>query len=1015
MKRFRISATILLVIIATGLLGGLFLDKSLPTQAANSPNNGVVPDKSGNPEVIRFYFNSRQELDAVSSELDIWEVHQDLGYAVAEMLPAQQQWLQALGYRVEVDAEKTALLQSPNAVLDPNFAYFDNYFTNPYDKYIVNFMQDINTAYPDITELIDIGDAWLGAVGGGYNRNLVVMRITNEDPQYGNILSKPPFFLLAGIHAREVAIPEIAMRYIAYLTTGYLDMGGYDVDADVTWLVNHNVVYILTTVNPDGHVMNEQDINNFWRKNVDNDDGCGDPNSWGVDLNRNSSFKWGCCGGSSGSPCAETYRGWTRASEPETDFFQTYFASVIQDQNGPNGDDEYPPAAPDDTTGIFITLHSYADLVLWPWGHTSTTAPNGSQMQTIGRKFAYYNGFTPQQSWYLYTTDGTTDDWTYGKFGVPSYTFEIGPDYGSCGGFFPAYNCIDGTGGAPRNFWGENRPALLFAHKIARTPYLTSYGPDTQNLGVDPYSVVPGDPINLSGNIMDHRYIDPVYPISAAEYFIDAPGADGAGIAMSPSDGNWGGTSENVQAVVDTTGLTPGRHYILVHGLNNQGDWGPFTAIFINVLDLAYGVSLQPESQAGQADLGQPITYTLQVNNIGQNTDTYSMTYNSNWPASGPASVGPLNSGENAAIDVVVTIPLTATPGTSDLATITATGTGVSDSAFITTTANLYDPLLTPTTQSGEGYPGNDVIYQLQVTNNGNITDTYDLSASGAWTTTLPATLGPLAAGDSAEFPVNVIIPPTAMPGDNALSTITLTSQGNGSVSRTAEITTTSLLRGPVAVAPVDSASADPGSQVSYTIIITNVGDVTDTYGIITQSGWDTQAPTTTIPLATGESTSLEVTVTVPISALAGVQDIAEIQFNPQQPNTLPASVILTTTANQIYGLSVNTDALTQYGRQGQQVLYTFELTNTGNGMDWFDLTISSTWTAGFSTPVGPLDAGESTVVTLTITIPLDAASGEVNDATLTVTSQGDSAQSRDVSLTTYVWYSTFLPLTFKK
>ena len=73
--------------------------------------------------------------------------------------------------------------------------------------------------------------------------------------------------------------------------------------------------------------------------------------TFGVDLNRNHSFKWGCCGGSSSDPCGITYRGPQAASEPETQAFQTHFASVLRDQNGPNGDDELPPAAPITTTG----------------------------------------------------------------------------------------------------------------------------------------------------------------------------------------------------------------------------------------------------------------------------------------------------------------------------------------------------------------------------------------------------------------------------------------------------------------------------------------------------------------------------------------------------------------------------------------------------------------------------------------------------------------------------------------
>jgi carboxypeptidase T len=1019
MNKFRFLVITLLVLGAIGFLGGLLLSSNKPTVASDSPTTGLVLEETDQPEVIRFYFNSRAELDAVSGELDIWEVHHDLGYAVAAVSFAQKQWLELSGYRVEVDAEKTAQLQAPTAALDPRFRYFDDFYTNTNGLYMVNKLQEVNTNYPNITELIDIGDAWTGEVGGGYNRDIWVLRITNEDPAYGDIADKPPFFLFANIHAREVTTPEMAMRYIQYMTSGYNDVGGYNINADVTWLVNHNVLYVLVSENPDGHVINEQNINNYWRKNVDNDDGCPYSSSWGVDLNRNSSFFWGCCGGSSGNPCDELYRGPSSASEPEVYYFQNYFSQIFQDQNGDNGDNEYPPAAPDNTTGIFITLHTYSDLVLWPWGHTNTPAPNSTQLRTIGRKFAYYNGATPQQAYQLYATDGTTDDWTYGKFGVPSYTFEIGPGYGICGDFFPSYDCMEGTNGAPRNFWAENLPAFLFAHKIARTPYMTAYGPDTQNLMVDPYSVVRGLPLNLSGNIQDHRSNgDTPKAIAAAEYFIDAPGEDGTGISMLPVDGDWGDMSEDVQAEVDTLLLSEGKHYILVHGQNVEGKWGPFTAIFFNIELPEYMALLSPDMNFGQADPGSVYTYTLQLTNIGTLSDTYALSADSNWPIVLPASIGPLENMESASFDVVVSVPVTATNGETDAAMVTVTGTGNVVTSVLTTTANFYDPNLAPVSQEGQGYPGLDVVYTFQVENNGNFTDTFDVTASGIWTTTAPASIGPLASGESANLVVTVTVPLTALPGDADTSIVTITSQGDPAQVRTATLTTTSLRRGPDA-APLDgfdSASIDPGSMVTYTIVVTNIGDVADTYSITVQAEWETQAPTSTISLNPGESTTVDVIVKAPADAKAGASDTATITFSSAKPATYPASVELVTIVNTIYGLTTQVDTLVQSGRPGQIVTYTLQVFNTGNITDTFDITVTNTWGVEFSAPVGPLAVGESAVVEIVITIPLEAVNGAEDVAEVTITSQGDASQMNLISLTTKtVWYSTFLPLTAKQ
>jgi carboxypeptidase T len=559
-------------LITTLLAGGLVIPGVPANTWAAAP---------GQPVVVRLYVKDREHLNAVAGQLDIWETHPESGYVVAAVTPNQYRWLEGLDYRQEIDVARSASLD-PQAPLDPRFYYFDDHYTNANDRYVVDFLQQTESTYTNLTELMDIGNAWLAGQQGEHHRDVWVLRVTNEDPAYGPIDEKPAFFLMAAIHAREAVAPELAIRYIEVLTGGYEGQGGYGTDADVTWLVNHSVAYVLVMQNPDGYAVNEQNAGASRRKNLDWDDGCSLPSSWGVDLNRNHSFLWGCCGGSSSDPCSYNYRGPAGASEAETLAFQSFFTSVMEDQNGANRDDAVPAAAPAGTSGIFVSLHSYGDLVLWPWGFEGHgTSPNHEQLRTIGRKFAYYTGYDPSGSiWYA--VDGATDDWTYGKFGIASYTFEVGPSEGACSGFMPPYDCVDGHSG--RDFWAENRPAFLYAHKIARTPYITAYGPDTGDVAATPARASPGTAVTLTATIADQRYgADLPQPIAAAEYFLDAPGVDGTGVAMLPGDGTWGGVSEDVETVVDTTLVPLGVHYLLVHGRNGSGDWGPFSAVFLTV------------------------------------------------------------------------------------------------------------------------------------------------------------------------------------------------------------------------------------------------------------------------------------------------------------------------------------------------------------------------------------------------------------------------------------------------
>jgi uncharacterized membrane protein len=622
---------------------------------------------------------------------------------------------------------------------------------------------------------------------------------------------------------------------------------------------------------------------------------------------------------------------------------------------------------------------------------------------------------------WLYTVDGSTDDWVYGKLGVAAFTYEIGPTYGSCGDFFPAYGCQDGIDGMPRNFWAEMGPSFVYANKIAGSPYITSYGPDTQDLSVNPTSVPAGTPVDLAGTVLDQRYSnDPLRPVTAAEYFIDAPGTDGTGIAMAPSDGSWGGTSEGVEAVVDTGGLLAGRHYILVHGMNDQNIWGPFTAIFLDITTPQYGVMLTPASATAQADPGQTVTYHMQVNNIGQVDDTYDISVTSNWTYSAPSTIGPISAGGNASFDVQVTVPAGANNGESDTATVSVesqASPGVSDSSSLTTTANFYDLTLTPSTAQAQGYPGAQVEYILQLTNQGNITDTFDIQSTSLWTVTVPATVGPLAVGASTDIHVLVDIPSDALPGDSDIANILATSQGDGSKTQVSELTTTAIQTGPFVTPSSDAASGDPGQQVVYSLQLTNYNYIPDTFSLSVDAIWTTDYPTTVGPLGADESTTVLITVTVPVDARGGANDTAVVTFASSIPGIPSATATLVTTANNVYALVAvpEADTLTGSGR-GTTVEYTVFVTNTGNTTDTINIyVLSSNWIVDAPAHVGPLGVGQSATVVITVHIPLDISMGDSNVATLAFVSEGDPMQGRQVHLTTNTfWVSTYLPITLR-
>ncbi|HEV8692316.1 MAG TPA: M14 family metallopeptidase [Ideonella sp.] len=427
--------------------------------------------------------------------------------------------------------------------------------------------QGFTSTYPKLATWTPVGESWEKTQGtGGYD--MAVLKLTNKDTTGPNGEAKPKLFVHSAMHAREYTTAPLSLAFATELLTGY------GKDAEATWILDHHEIHLLLQTNPDGR--KKAEAGSLWRKNT-NKNYCGpNSNSRGADLNRNFTYSWNIThgGGSSGNQCDETYRGPSAASEPETQAVEAYVRTLWPDRRGPNQND----AAPADTSGIHIDLHSYSQLVLWPWGFTSQVAPNGTALQTLGRKFAYFNGYLPEQSIGLYQTDGTSDSVSYGELGVPAYTIEMGTD------FFQSCTAYTNT------IKPANLKALWYAAHVVRTPYQTPAGPDVTKIKLSDNGVPPGTPVTLTATVDDTHYstrngTEPTQNIAAAEAYVDLPpwmpGA--TPIALAAADGAYNAKTEKGTATLATGSLSKGKHLVFVRGKDAAGNFGPVSATFLKI------------------------------------------------------------------------------------------------------------------------------------------------------------------------------------------------------------------------------------------------------------------------------------------------------------------------------------------------------------------------------------------------------------------------------------------------
>jgi murein tripeptide amidase MpaA len=233
-------------------------------------------------------------------------------------------------------------------------------------------------------------------------------------------------------HAREWISVEIP-----YLLAEYL-VENYATDSQVRDLVDQSEIWIVPLLNPDG-LQYSIHFYRYWRKNRrNNGDG-----TYGVDLNRNYGYQWGYDNiGSSPFTSSGIYRGPSAFSEPETQAIRDLF--MLRNFSS------------------LISYHSYSQVILYPWGYTDLPPPDDALLDQIATDMStqmqavngtVYEFFQAGESFYF--TNGDTTDWSYGVYGIPSYTIELPPIDELHGGFFNAEEDI-------QEIFNENLPALLY-------------------------------------------------------------------------------------------------------------------------------------------------------------------------------------------------------------------------------------------------------------------------------------------------------------------------------------------------------------------------------------------------------------------------------------------------------------------------------------------------------------------------------------------------------------------------
>ena len=178
----------------------------------------------------------------------------------------------------------------------------------------------------------------------------------------GTATDRRGVLVVGGMHGRELMNPDAIVDLMIELILAYTEnqnitLGGKTWGArELKIMMNTLDIWLLPCANPDGreHTMTVDDM---WRQNRRDNPGT---SCEGVDVNRNCDIVWGVITPhTSCNPCFETYLGPDRFSEPES--------RNIKDLCDRHRID------------VFLDVHSFTGLVLYPWGHAHTQTTDPSQ------------------------------------------------------------------------------------------------------------------------------------------------------------------------------------------------------------------------------------------------------------------------------------------------------------------------------------------------------------------------------------------------------------------------------------------------------------------------------------------------------------------------------------------------------------------------------------------------------------------------------------------------------------
>nr|CAD7425782.1 unnamed protein product [Timema monikensis] len=254
---------------------------------------------------------------------------------------------------------------------------------------IQSYLRRLENKYRNLVRVESIGKTYEG-------RDILVIQISTD-----RSARRPIVLIDAGIHAREWIAPSMALYIINRLVENQVDTE--ELVAKVDW-------HIIPVINPDGYEYTHTKVKVVLILTYAE----GGSGHLGAKIT-------GCQKvGASSDPCEDTFSGTKGFSEAESQALQKYALKYKK------------------RIKMYLTLHCYGNLILYPWGFTKKLPENWKDLHDLAVKASEAHVKAGGEKYtigsstnVLYPAAGGSDDWMKGVIGVDySYTIEMTQTHG---------------------------------------------------------------------------------------------------------------------------------------------------------------------------------------------------------------------------------------------------------------------------------------------------------------------------------------------------------------------------------------------------------------------------------------------------------------------------------------------------------------------------------------------------------------------------------------------------------